>query len=312
MDGVYRARRLKCFCHKLLEAATRKFSKKNIIGEGGFGEVYIGYINSWTMTPAKRKDGVAIAVKKLRRKGSQGQNEWENELDFLSRLNHPNVVELIGYCSEGEDRMLVYEYMTEGNLEDHLLSGKSCRPTKNFRICVHFVTIVRDKKILQDFKAKLSDFGLARFGPLGERSHISTRVLGTKGYFAPEYIATGRLTVKTDVYSFGVVLLEILLGKDAVKKYPNGLAGMWAKPYLSNKQELCRVVDERLGKNIRMEEAQEFAQIILRCLSLEPKTRPTMTQVVAYLEQLELHMGGNQDFLRLSHAKKSPLFEHFT
>ncbi|XP_031270988.1 probable serine/threonine-protein kinase PBL11 [Pistacia vera] len=249
----------------------------------------------------------------------------QNELDFLSRLNHPNVVELIGYCSEGEDRMLVYEYMTEGNLEDHLLSENDSVLNWNQRIKIalgaargleylhtHWTPIIhRDVKasnvlLDDDFKAKLSDFGLARFGPLGERSHISTRVLGTKGYFAPEYIATGRLTVKTDVYSFGVVLLEILLGKDAVKKYPNGLAGMWAKPYLSNKQELCRVVDERLGKNIRMEEAQEFAQIILRCLSLEPKTRPTMTQVVAYLEQLELHMGGNQDFLRLSHAKKKP------
>ncbi|KAJ0094452.1 hypothetical protein Patl1_15831 [Pistacia atlantica] len=178
MDGVYRARRLKCFCHKLLEAATRKFSKKNIIGEGGFGEVYIGYINSWTMTPAKRKDGVAIAVKKLRRKGTQGQDEWE----------------------------------------------------------------VR--------------------GPISPQ-----------GYLAP---------------------------KDT------SLLNTLQQPYLSNKQELCRVVDERLGKNIRMEEAQEFAQIILRCLSLEPKTRPTMTQVVADLEQIELHMGGNQDFLRLSTCKKKP------
>ncbi|XP_044480281.1 probable serine/threonine-protein kinase PBL9 [Mangifera indica] len=122
-----------------------------------------------------------------------------------------------------------------------------------------------------------------------------------------EYMTEGRrLTVKTEVYSFGVVLLEIFLGKDAVKKYPNGLAGMWAKPYLSNKQELHRAVDQRLGKNIRMEEAQEFAQIILRCLSLEPKTTPTMTQVVADLEQLELPMGGNWDFLRLS---KCPIKE---
>lgn len=151
---MFHAHKLNCFYHSVLEAATRKFSEKNLIGQGGFGDVYIGYINSCTMTAAKRKDGLAVAVKRLRRKGLQGHDEWQvwlhhsqnshplplciltlsknyscaclqNELRFLSRLNHPNVVKLIGYCSEDEHRMLVYEYMIKGSLEDHLLKGES-------------------------------------------------------------------------------------------------------------------------------------------------------------------------------------------
>ncbi|KAJ4711293.1 Protein kinase [Melia azedarach] len=328
-DEVFHAHKLNCFYHSVLEAATRKFSEKNLIGQGGFGDVYIGYINSCTMTAAKRKDGLAVAVKRLRRKGLQGHDEWQNELRFLSRLNHPNVVKLIGYCSEDEHRMLVYEYMIKGSLEDHLLKEDDTELNWGRRIKIalgaarglqHLHTywrpvIHRDVKasnvlLDDDFNAKISDFGLAKFGPLGDKSHVSTRVLGTRGYFAPEYIATGRLTLKTDVYSFGVVLLEILSGKNAAMKYPNGLAGRWAKPYLSNKHELHHIVDEKLGRNIRMEEAQEFAEIILKCLDLDPKTRPTMTEVVAYLEQLQLNMGScYQNSLRLStHRKRTTLF----
>eukprot|EP00257_Ricinus_communis_P025873 XP_025013287.1 probable serine/threonine-protein kinase PBL9 [Ricinus communis] len=142
-----------------------------------------------------------------------------------------------------------------------------------------------------DFSAKLSDFGLAKSGPQGEESHVTTRVLGTRGYFAPEYVATGRLTLKADVFRFGVVLLEILSGC-AVKKHSDGLPGsfaQWAKPHLSNKLELHHVIDKKL-RSIPMEEARDFAAIILRCLSSNPKTRPTMTEVVADLELLQQSM----------------------
>ncbi|XP_048228961.1 probable serine/threonine-protein kinase PBL9 [Ricinus communis] len=154
----------------------------------------------------------------------------------------------------------------------------------------HFCTSV-DLVALQDFSAKLSDFGLAKSGPQGEESHVTTRVLGTRGYFAPEYVATGRLTLKADVFRFGVVLLEILSGC-AVKKHSDGLPGsfaQWAKPHLSNKLELHHVIDKKL-RSIPMEEARDFAAIILRCLSSNPKTRPTMTEVVADLELLQQSM----------------------
>ncbi|KAL9424127.1 hypothetical protein AB3S75_036080 [Citrus x aurantiifolia] len=330
-DEVFHAYKLKYFCHGLLEAATRKFSEKNLIGQGGFGDVYIGYINSCAMTAARRKHAdFAVAVKRLRRKGSQGQDEWENELRFLSRLNHPNVVKLMGYCCDDQHRLLVYEYVTRGSLEDHLLNEDDTELNWERRIKIalgaargleHLHTywrpvIHRDVKasnvlLDDDFNAKISDFGLAKFGPLGDKSHISTRVLGTRGYFAPEYIATGHLTLKTDVYSFGVVLLEILSGKTAAMRRTIGLAGNWAKPYLSNKLALHQIIDEKLGRNIQMEEAQEFAEIILRCLNSDPKNRPTMSEVVAALEQLQLNMGScYQTSLRTStHTTRTLSFE---
>ncbi|KAK6280816.1 hypothetical protein POUND7_014641 [Theobroma cacao] len=144
-----------------------------------------------------------------------------------------------------------------------------------------------------DFNPKLSDFGLARFGPLDDQSYVSTRILGTRGYFAPEYFKTGHLTVKTDVYSFGVVLLEILSGCVAVKKYADGTTRdlpVWAKPHLSNQMELHNIIDMRIARDIEMDEAHKFATIIQQCLSSDPKDRPTMSEVLADLEQLQQNM----------------------
>ncbi|KAL5759571.1 hypothetical protein ACOSQ2_018409 [Xanthoceras sorbifolium] len=305
-DEFRHAYKLYCFCHSVLVAATCKFSVKNLIGQGGFGDVYVGFLNFCTMKAAKRNGGLAIAVKKLRSKSIQGHGEWQNEMTILGRLNHPNLVKLIGYCSEGEHRILVYEYVTKGSLEAHLFGECNTELNWSRRIKIALGAargleylhtygspiIHRDVKasnvlLDNDFNAKLSDFGLAKFGPI-DKSHLSTRILGTRGYIAPEYIATGHLTLKTDIYSFGVVLLEILSGTHAVKS--DGVAATWAKPYLSNKLELHHVIDKKLEKSIRVEEAQEFAEIILKCLSLNPKSRPTMTEIVAGLEQLQLIM----------------------
>lgn len=118
-------------------------------------------------------------------------------------------------------------------------------------------------------------------------------VLGSKGYFAPEYIGTGHLTLKTDVYSLGVVLLEILSGLKAVKRYPNGKLtelAHWARPYLNDRKELHCVIDKRIVKNLDVEEANEFATIIQQCLSIDPRKRPTMTQVLHSLDRLERNM----------------------
>lgn len=200
----------------------------------------------------------------------------------------------------------------------------SCIKLFNSTRCSFFLTINR-RLILQDFNPKLSDFGLARYGPQDDQSHISSRVLGTRGYFAPEYFAKGiqfmnhemiddriiwtdvslhlpgHLTLKTDIYSFGVVLLEMFSGCGAIENHSDGMVGdlvEWAKPYLSNKQ--C-IIDKRLGNNFPTEGAQKFAKIILRCLNFDPKERPTMSEVVADLERLVQYTGScNQNKLRTS------------
>ncbi|KAI9111750.1 hypothetical protein K1719_017440 [Acacia pycnantha] len=305
--------KLKKFSYKDMEDATRRFRTKNLIGRGGFADVYKGYLSHDTMNAAKPNEGFPIAVKRIRRLGSGGHEEWLNEIIYLSKISHPNVVNLIGYCREGHHRMLVIEFMVEGSLEDHLLKEDSSELNWNRRIkialgaarALDFLhsyetpVIHRDVKssnilLDADFNAKLSDFGLARDGPEeDDQSHVSSRILGTRGYFAPEYIATGHLTLNVDVYSFGVVLLEIS-GSVAVRKYSDGVVGnlaQWAEPFLSNKIELHRVIDKRLGQNFPMEAAYELAQLILNCLCLNPKHRPTMAEVVAALEQIELNIG---------------------
>ncbi|KAG6490087.1 hypothetical protein ZIOFF_051369 [Zingiber officinale] len=177
------------------------------------------------------------------------------------------------------------------------------------------------KVIYRDFKAsnvlldsnhnaKLSDFGLAKDGPTGDKSHVSTRVMGTYGYAAPEYLATGHLTSKNDVYSFGVVLLELLSGRRAVdKNRPTGEQNLveWAKPFLTSKRRIFRVLDTRLGGQYALSGAQIAATLALQCLSMEARRRPTMDQVVTALEQLQ----DAKDIARNPHSEhKLSLVKH--
>ncbi|KAA8533003.1 hypothetical protein F0562_032880 [Nyssa sinensis] len=141
-----------------------------------------------------------------------------------------------------------------------------------------------------DFNAKLSDFGLAKAGPTGDRTHVSTQVMGTHGYAAPEYVATGRLTAKSDVYSFGVVLLELLSGRRAVDKTKVGVEQNlvdWARPYLGDKRKLFRIMDTKLEGQYPQKGAYTAATLASQCLSTEPKVRPRMAEVLATLEQLQ-------------------------
>ncbi|KAI3474420.1 hypothetical protein Pfo_029281 [Paulownia fortunei] len=155
--------------------------------------------------------------------------------------------------------------------------------------------IYRDFKtsnILLDsnYNAKLSDFGLARDGPTDDKSHVSTRVMGTYGYAAPEYLSTGHLTAKSDVYSFGVVLLEILTGKKAIdKNRPTGEHNLveWAKPYLTNKRRIFRVLDTRLEGQYSVGQAVKAANLALQCLCMDARSRPNMDEVITDLEQLQ-------------------------
>ncbi|KAB2050471.1 hypothetical protein ES319_A13G249000v1 [Gossypium barbadense] len=302
---------LKSFSFANLKTATRNFRPDSVLGEGGFGSVFKGWIDENSFNASKPGTGIVIAVKRLNQEGFQGHKEWLAEVNYLGQLYHPNLVKLIGYCSEDEHRMLVYEFMPRGSLENHLFRrGSYFQPLSwdlrmkvalgaakglAFLHCAEIKVIYRDFKtsnVLLDsnYNAKLSDFGLAKDGPTGDKSHVSTRVMGTYGYAAPEYLATGHLTAKSDVYSFGVVLLEMLSGRRAVdKNRPSGEHSLvdWAKPYLANKRKMFRVLDSRLEGQYSMEGAFKVATLALRCISIEPKFRPRMNEVVIVLEQLQ-------------------------
>ncbi|KAK3154872.1 hypothetical protein QOZ80_2BG0196090 [Eleusine coracana subsp. coracana] len=314
---ILEAANLRVFTFAELRAATRNFKSDTVLGEGGFGRVYKGWVEERTMNPARSGAGVPVAVKKLNPESLQGVQEWQSEVNFLGRLSHPNLVRLLGYCWEEKELLLVYEYMAKGSLEDHLFRTEprkggtaAAQPLSwslRLRIAIGAArglaflhssekhVIYRDFKasnILLDthFNAKLSDFGLAKDGPAGGSSHVTTRVMGTYGYAAPEYVATGHLYVKSDVYGFGVVLLEILTGLRALDTdrpaAQQNLAD-WAKTYLADRRKLARLIDPRLEGQYSSRGAQRAAQLTLRCLAADHKNRPSMSEVVAVLEEIE-------------------------
>jgi len=299
------------FTFSELKGSTRNFRPDSLLGEGGFGSVFKGWMDERTLAPVKPGTGMIVAVKKLKLDSFQGHREWLAEVNYLGQLSHPNLVKLIGYCLEDEQRLLVYEYMPRGSLEHHLFRRSSnFQPLPwNLRIKVAleaarglaFLHGDQAKVIYRDFKtsnilldseynAKLADFGLAKDGPTGDKSHVSTRVMGTQGYAAPEYLATGHLTAKSDVYSYGVVLLELLSGQRALdKNRPPGQHNLveWARPYITNKRRVIHVLDSRLGSQCSLPAAQKMATLALQCLSMDARCRPGMDQVVTVLEDLQ-------------------------
>ncbi|KAL7608878.1 hypothetical protein Lser_V15G11536 [Lactuca serriola] len=340
IDGVYTPKsegeilsspNVKPFSFMELKNATRNFKVDSLLGEGGFGYVFKGWIDEFTHIASKPGSGTVIAVKKLKPESFQGHKEWLTEVTYLGQLHHPNLVKLIGYCSEGENRLLVYEYMPKGSLENHLFRrGPQPLPwATRLKVAIGaakglaFLHDAKDQVIYRDFKAsnilldaefnaKLSDFGLAKAGPTGDRTHVSTQVMGTHGYAAPEYIATGRLTTKSDVYSFGVVLLELLTGRRAVDKSKIGVEQdliEWTKPYLGDKRRLFRIMDTGLEGQYPQKSVYTAVIIALQCLSIEPKTRPRMSEVVVNLEELQSAKNVSKDNHRKSSspvALKSP------
>ncbi|KAL6574858.1 Serine/threonine-protein kinase pcrk1 [Orobanche minor] len=304
-----RTSNLKDFTFSELKQATKHFGRTAKLGEGGFGCVYKGSIRS-SDDPAKKID---VAVKQLGRRGLQGHKEWVTEVNVLGVVEHPNLVKLIGYCAEDDERgiqrLLIYEYMPNGSVEDHL-SIKSVTPLSwalRLKIALDsacglsylheemdFQIIFRDFKssnILLDeqWNAKLSDFGLARLGPAEGLTHVSTAVVGTMGYAAPEYIQTGRLTSKSDVWSFGVFLYELITGRRPLdRSRPRSEQKLleWVKPYLSDARKFQLILDPRLeGKQI-LKSAHKLSLVANRCLSRLPKARPTMREVREMVSQV--------------------------
>ncbi|XP_059460157.1 probable serine/threonine-protein kinase PIX13 isoform X1 [Corylus avellana] len=300
---------LKLFKLAELKSATRNFRPDTVLGEGGFGRVFKGWVDETTYAPSKVGAGVAVAVKKSNPDSPQGLEEWLAEVKFLGKFSHPNLVKLLGYCWEDKEYLLVYEYMQKGSLENHLFRKGSPEPLPwNTRLKIaigaarglSFLHTSEKSVIYRDFKpanilldgnynAKLSDFGLAKLGPINGNSHVTTRVMGTYGYAAPEYVETGHLYVKSDVYGFGVVLLEMITGLRAHD--PNRTSDsqnlvLYAKPSLSNKKKLKKIMDSRLGELYPLEGACQAAQLILRCLESDPKNRPSMENVLEELENI--------------------------
>ncbi|KAI5558770.1 hypothetical protein POPTR_017G077300v4 [Populus trichocarpa] len=303
------ASQLRKFTFNDLKLATRNFRPESLLGEGGFGCVFKGWIEENGTAPVKPGTGLTVAVKTLNHDGLQGHKEWLAEVSFLGNLLHKNLVKLVGYCIEDDQRLLVYEFMPRGSLENHLFRKGSLPLPWSIRMKIALgaaqglaflheeadrPVIYRDFKTSNilldaDYNSKLSDFGLAKDAPDGGKTHVSTRVMGTYGYAAPEYVMTGHLTSKSDVYSFGVVLLEMLTGRRSMdKNRPNGEHNLveWARPHFGDKRRFYRILDPRLEGHFSIKGAQKAIQLAAQCLSRDPKSRPRMSEVVEALKPL--------------------------
>lgn len=293
------------FTLRELAAATNNFSPDCFLGEGGFGPVYRGRLPG---------TGQLVAVKQLDRNGLQGNREFLVEVLMLSLLHHPNLVNLEGYCADGEQRLLVYEFMPLGSLEDHLhdLPPESEALDWNTRMKIaagaaRGLEFLHDKAnppvIYRDFKSsnillgegfqpKLSDFGLAKLGPTGDKSHVSTRVMGTYGYCAPEYAMTGQLTVKSDVYSFGVVFLELITGRKAIDSTaPQGQQNLvtWARPLFNDRRKFASLADPRLEGHYPIRGLYQALAVASMCIQEQAAARPLIGDVVTALSYLANH-----------------------
>ncbi|KAK1285764.1 putative LRR receptor-like serine/threonine-protein kinase [Acorus calamus] len=284
------------FSLRQIKAATKGFDYSNKIGEGGFGPVYKGVL----------PDGVIIAVKQLSSKSKQGNREFINEIGIISALQHPNLVKLLGCCIEGNQLLLIYEYMENNSLARALFGPDEYRLKLDWstrrKICIGIARglaylheesrlkiVHRDIKATnvlldKDLNAKISDFGLAKLKEDGD-THISTRIAGTIGYMAPEYAMRGYLTDKADVYSFGVVTLEIVSGKSNSSFSPDEFVYLLDWAYvLKDRGNLIELVDPSLGSHYSKSEALNMLELALLCANPSPTLRPTMSTVVSLLE----------------------------
>ncbi|CAL5369632.1 unnamed protein product [Camellia sinensis] len=287
------------FSYDELAAATGSFSEANVLGQGGFGYVHKGVL----------ANGKEVAVKSLKTGSGQGEREFQAEVEIISRVHHRHLVSLVGYCIADGQRMLVYEFVSNKTLEHHL-HGKG-QPTMDWatrlRIALgsakglaylhedcHPRIIHRDIKaaniLLDDkFEAMVADFGLAKLSS-DNFTHVSTRVMGTFGYLAPEYASSGKLTDKSDVFSFGVMLLELITGRrpvDPTNKFMEDSLVDWARPLLTHALEdgnYDELVDPRLENNYEPQEMARMVACAAASIRHSARRRSKMSQIVRALE----------------------------
>jgi serine/threonine protein kinase len=293
-----------------LEKATKYFSLDMKIGAGSFGTVYRGLL----------PDGREVAIKRgesnpRNKRFQEKENAFQSELSFLSRLNHKHLVSLVGFCVENDERLLVYEYMKNGALHDHLHpknsdfespvisswkmrikilldASRGIEYLHNYAVPPIIHRDIKSSNILLDanWVARVSDFGLSLMGPENKEDHLETKAAGTVGYMDPEYYGSNQVTVKSDVYGFGVVVLEILTGKKAIFKFEGGDGDPvsvvdYAVPRIEA-GEVGSILDNRVAPPALQEaEALELvAYMATHCVKLEAKERPSIADVVANLE----------------------------
>ncbi|XP_010912027.2 probable serine/threonine-protein kinase At1g01540 [Elaeis guineensis] len=280
-----------------LEVATNMFADENVIGEGGYGIVYHGVL----------EDKTQVAVKNLLNNRGQAEREFKVEVEAIGRVRHKNLVRLLGYCAEGAHRILVYEYVDNWNLEQWLHGEVGpCSPlTWDIRMNIILGTAkglmylheglepkvvhrdIKSSNILLDkqWNPKVSDFGLAKL--LGsERSYVTTRVMGTFGYVAPEYASTGMLNERSDVYSFGILIMEIISGRNPVDySRPPGEINLveWLKTMVSNRNSEG-VLDPKLPEKPSSRALKRALLVALRCVDPDAQKRPKMGHVIHMLE----------------------------
>ncbi|XP_061362937.1 receptor protein kinase TMK1-like [Gastrolobium bilobum] len=289
---------------QVLRNVTKNFAPENMLGRGGFGVVYKGEVDDGTKIAVKRMECGVISSKAL--------DEFQSEIAVLSKVRHRHLVSLLGYSVEGAERLLVYEYMPQGALSDHLFHWKSlqleplswkrrlnialdvARGMEYLHSLAHQSFIHRDLKssnilLGDDFRAKVSDFGLVKLAPDGKKS-VMTRLAGTFGYLAPEYAVTGKITTKADVFSFGVVLMELLTGLMALdedRPEESQYLAAWFWHIKSDKEKLMTAIDPVLDiKEETFGSIKTIAELAGHCTAREPNQRPNMGHAVNVLAPL--------------------------